>query len=161
MTIRSYIDKNLTHLNWNILPQIFESEGVELTEEIERYLRETPKNTNWNVLGQMSNEDGNKRTVIFEGSVTTIKPGQSVPIAQGDINITFSTDLEYIVLIYNNIEYNLPKTIVSSQMILYGESNASGPIWSNYPLQVFINNGTTSLYTENEGIYSIKIEIEE
>ena len=52
-TIRSYIDKNLTSLNWNILPQIFESEGVELTEEIERYLRETPKNTNWNVFGSL------------------------------------------------------------------------------------------------------------
>ena len=59
-TIRSYIDKNLTHLNWNILPQIFESEGVELTEEIERYLRETPKNTNWNMMQTIisSNEDG-------------------------------------------------------------------------------------------------------
>lgn len=50
ITIRSYIDKNLTNLNWNILPQIFESEGVELTEEIKRYLKETPKNTNWNVF---------------------------------------------------------------------------------------------------------------
>ena len=53
VTIRSYIDKNLANLNWNILPQIFESEGVELTEEIERYLRETPKNTNWNVFGSL------------------------------------------------------------------------------------------------------------
>lgn len=50
MTIYEYINKNLPNLNWNILPQIFESEGVELTEDIEKYLRETPGNTNKKVL---------------------------------------------------------------------------------------------------------------
>ena len=69
-TIRSYIDKNLTHLNWNILPQIFESEGVELTEEIERYLRETPKNTNWNVLKELSNHTPiDLGTLFYQGSL--------------------------------------------------------------------------------------------
>ena len=60
MEIKDYITKNLPNLNWNILPQIFESEGVELTEEIERYLRETPKNTNWNVFGSLGSENAIK-----------------------------------------------------------------------------------------------------
>lgn len=50
MTIYEYITKNLPNLNWNILPQIFEREGVELTEDIEKYLRETPGNTNSAIL---------------------------------------------------------------------------------------------------------------
>ena len=70
MTIRSYIDKNLTHLNWNILPQIFESEGVELTEEIERYLRETPKNTNWNVFGSLGGSSVPLGTLFIEDTIT-------------------------------------------------------------------------------------------
>lgn len=54
MEIKDYITKNLPNLNWNILPQIFEENNVELTEEIEAYLRNTPWNTNWNVLNGMS-----------------------------------------------------------------------------------------------------------
>ena len=54
MEIKDYINKNLTNLNWNILPQIFEENDVELTEEIEAYLRNSPENTNWNVLDGMS-----------------------------------------------------------------------------------------------------------
>ena len=54
MQIKDYITKNLPSLNWNILPQIFEENNVELTEEIEVYLRNTPENTNWNVLNGMS-----------------------------------------------------------------------------------------------------------
>ena len=65
MTIREYIDKNLTSLNWNILPQIFESEGVELTEEIERYLRETPKNTNWNMMQTIISSSEDKMEIWF------------------------------------------------------------------------------------------------
>lgn len=48
-----YITRNLPNLNWNILPQIFEENEVELTEEIRAYLKETPKNTNWNVLNRI------------------------------------------------------------------------------------------------------------
>lgn len=65
VTIRSYIDKNLPNLNWNILPQIFESEGVELTEDIEKYLRETPGNTNWNLLRILLKEKEDS-PVIFD-----------------------------------------------------------------------------------------------
>lgn len=69
-TIRSYIDKNLPNLNWNILPQIFESEGVELTEEIERYLRETPKNTNWNVFNKLFDRTPiDLGTLFYQGSL--------------------------------------------------------------------------------------------
>ena len=70
MTIREYIDKNLTSLNWNIVPQSCESEGVELTEEIERYLRETPKNTNWNVFKELFNHTLiDLGTLFYQGSL--------------------------------------------------------------------------------------------
>ena len=67
MTIYEYINKNLPNLNWNILPQIFESEGVELTEDIEKYLRETPGNTNWNVIKDLnnSNKDNGIKTIYI------------------------------------------------------------------------------------------------
>lgn len=69
MTIREYIDKNLPNLNWNILPQIFEDNEVELTEEIEKYLRETPENTNWNIIDSIMNSGGgNTGEVWFVGS---------------------------------------------------------------------------------------------
>ena len=72
LTIRSYIDKNLPNLNWNILPQIFESEGVELTEEIERYLRETPKNTNWNVFNSVGSGATEVKKIILQLDSGTI-----------------------------------------------------------------------------------------
>ena len=67
MTIYEYITKNLPNLNRNILPQIFESEGVELTEDIEKYLRETPGNTNWNMLNNwgIKSEDKDKRISLL------------------------------------------------------------------------------------------------
>lgn len=66
MTIYEYINKNLPNLNWNILPQIFESEGVELTEDIEKYLRETPGNTNWNLLKNFIDKGEEDSSVIFD-----------------------------------------------------------------------------------------------
>ena len=72
ITIRSYIDKNLANLNWNILPQIFESEGVELTEEIKRYLKETPKNTNWNVFNSVGSGATEVKKIILQISSGTI-----------------------------------------------------------------------------------------
>lgn len=71
LTIRSYITKNLPSLNWNILPQIFEENNVELTEEIEAYLRNTPGNTNWSVFeGMSSGGDGDvlPKKLIVTGS---------------------------------------------------------------------------------------------
>ena len=53
MQIKDYITKNLSSLNWNILPQIFAENGVEMNEEIEAYLRNTPENTNWSILEQL------------------------------------------------------------------------------------------------------------
>ena len=57
MTIKEYIMKNLPNFNWNILPQIFEENGVEMNEEIEAYLRNTPENTNWSILEQLGENE--------------------------------------------------------------------------------------------------------
>ena len=123
ITIRSYIDKNLTSLNWNILPQIFESEGVELTEEIERYLRETPKNTNWNVLGQMS-ESGDD--LIIDAIKTFVAK------APDTLGYSFST--EEVNYLLNELQ------VGESYSLSVGEYEMSG-IWSYQ--QVTTPLGTT------------------
>ena len=71
MQVKDYINKNLPNLNWNILPQIFEDEGIELTEEIKAYLKETPGNTNWNILNEISR---NKSNILFESDCKFTTP---------------------------------------------------------------------------------------
>ena len=106
ITIRSYIDKNLTNLNWNILPQIFESEGVELTEEIERYLRETPKNTNWNILEQLGKGNNLRREVIFTGTIKTIQSSGQSPYAEKRINTNIiPQNLNHLIVTLDTVEY--------------------------------------------------------
>ena len=66
MTIKEYIMKNLPNFNWNILPQIFEENGVEMNEEIEAYLKETPGNTNWSILEQLG---GSRSDIILPAKI--------------------------------------------------------------------------------------------
>ena len=71
MEIKDYITKNLPNLNWNILPQIFEENGIELTEEIEAYLRNTPENTNNAILNELLNSTSQSGLVFeFDGDFT-------------------------------------------------------------------------------------------
>lgn len=72
MKIKDYITENLPNLNWNILPQIFEAEGVELTEGIKAYLKETPKNTNWNVFGSVGS-GGNAFKHVYINNLNEIE----------------------------------------------------------------------------------------
>ena len=71
MEIKDYITKNLPNLNWNILPQIFEENSVELTEEIEAYLRNTPENTNNAILKELLNSTSQSDLIFeFDGNFT-------------------------------------------------------------------------------------------
>lgn len=71
MQIKDYINKNLPNLNWNILPQIFEENNVELTEEIEAYLRNTPENTNNAILKELLNSTPQSGLIFeFDGDFT-------------------------------------------------------------------------------------------
>lgn len=80
MEIKDYITKNLINLNWNILPQIFEENDAELTEEIEAYLRNTPENTNWNVFEGMIGSG--EEEIIFNGVSQVYSMG--VPTAMNE-----------------------------------------------------------------------------
>ena len=76
MKIVEYLDKNYPSINWNILSQLFEEEGVELTEEIREYLDETPWNTNRNMLKNFGIDPGKSSgdtsfPLIFEFSNPT------------------------------------------------------------------------------------------
>ena len=71
MDLKDYINKNLPNLNWNILPQIFEENNVELTEEIEAYLRNTPENTNNAILNGLLNFTPQSDLIFeFDGNFT-------------------------------------------------------------------------------------------
>ena len=127
-TIRSYIDKNLTNLNWNILPQIFESEGVELTEEIERYLRETPGNTNWNILKELSNHTPvDLGTLFYQGS-----------LQEGNINEDEGAMVQDVDEWYHAIE--------SSNMYMVVENNTVlGTKTDEQCVSFVFNNNTVSI----------------
>ena len=167
MTIREYINKNLTGLNWNILPQIFESEGVELTEEIERYLRETPKNTNWNVFGSLDESESKERITIFNQLIEFHDNDYGFPSEiTEDLNIP---DTEYLIVTLSNNnsnseEYILPKIIVMDSVIAYGEAGDTGPIFTNYPcfiLPSYEGVNYSTFYIPTPGFWRIKIEVEE
>lgn len=87
LTIRSYITKNLPSLNWNILPQIFAENGVEMNEKIEAYLRNTPENTNWSILEQLGgSEDGDNtlpKKIIIDGYGRYYSYPDSQPFPEG------------------------------------------------------------------------------
>ena len=165
ITIRSYIDKNLTHLNWNILPQIFESEGVELTEEIERYLRETPKNTNWNIVEQLKEEGKVKEIIAFSGTIFRSSndvdyvradefPNSSLPSALDNIHVTFDGIEYYPTYMINPIDSNTGG---------YGDWSTAHPypVYTNYPFMIYYSSnyhdGSWGITVQTAGEHSITI----
>ena len=111
MQINEYIQKNLSSLNFNVLSSIYEKNGLELTEEIKSYLKETPKNTNLAILEQL-NESGNKKTKIFEGTVNfTVTQGPYRPLAHNyqTLTGTFDTSCNSLIVDFENEEYELAK----------------------------------------------------
>lgn len=133
-TIRSYIDKNLTNLNWNILPQIFEENGVELTEEIEAYLRNTPENTNWNVFGSLGNEN---EEILFN-SMTPVR-SMGKPTCQDEydgreINIgdqfkVIVGEYTYQFIMENQGEPSISSKIEAGEPILSFTNLVPGPVY--------------------------------
>ena len=185
ITIRSYIDKNLTNLNWNILPQIFESEGVELTEEIERYLKETPKNTNWNIFKDVVKNSSSWITV-FEGEIETSRLYSSMggKLIGGEFPyqnlVIIPTDTTNIKLTVNSKVYELPLSSVPAQAGYTGSSayvldryygsderlsnEMPDMVYGSLPYGIgcmFVNSQLAlSLFINNEiGTYSVKVEI--
>lgn len=105
ITIKEYINKNLPNLNWNILPQIFEENEVELTEEIKTYLKNTPWNTNWNIINSISEKDNITKIInlgigtnnFLEGSEIT-STAEILAICNANINDgKVSTDILQII----------------------------------------------------------------
>ena len=162
MTIKEYIEKNLPNLNWNILPQIFEENGVELTEEIETYLKETPENTNWNLLGKINTNK--KRTIVFEGTITFTHSGEGHAVVyMGTAYGNIPKDLDYLYVTWDEQECSLPLA-VNTGGTGYGELNSSlgMPDLSNFPWYISIQSLNSFIIAgRSSGTYSLKIEIEE
>lgn len=158
MTIKEYINKNLLNLNWNILPQIFEEDEIELTDEIKAYLKETPWNTNWNLLKEMFEGKNPQRTIAFQGLITTVKSNGHDPYASKTIsNATIPTGQDYIIITVDGVEYNLP----SYETVGYGEVGSNGPSFANYPCFVTVEPSGFIFFTHNGRDYLVTIEYEE
>ena len=163
ITIRSYIDKNLTNLNWNILPQIFESEGVELTEEIERYLRETPKNTNWNILEQLGKGNNLRREVIFTGTIKTIQSSGQSPYAEKRINTNIiPQNLNHLIVTLDTVEYTLPLVLENEYARVYGEINGNNFVFTTYPFSIvaYSDGFSFNTFQSQSCVVTIEYEIE-
>lgn len=171
MQIKDYITKNLPSLNWNILPQIFEENNVELTEEIEVYLRNTPENTNWSILEQLG---GNDKQIVFSGTIVTTRIVYSMgsSYVAGPIPNTLVKGA-VLELTINNTVYKLPRNTYNNPLYYTG-SEYNGYYYGtdekdsgNYPKCInnqfggfgIMTDGTnTSLITTEPGTYNIIIK---
>lgn len=138
MAIYDYITKNLPRLNWNILPQLFEDEGVEFTEEVYNYLEETSGNTNWNLLknwGIANREDA--ITVLW--SIDLVSNATNIPAIDGEIKRlrTIFVGLEeetvesgeYYTLVSTPFKLRIDTAYDIIDLFLYDEIPESVPIF--------------------------------
>lgn len=163
MTIKEYIIKNLSNLNWNILPQIFEDEGVELTEEIKAYLKETPKNTNWNVVKQLKEEGKIKEIIAFSGTIFRSPDDPDYRVAYEFLSSDLPSTLDKIHVTFDGIEYYPTYAInpTDSNMSGYGDWDGVYPVYTNYPFIVYhtsnFHNGNWDIAVQTGGEHSITI----
>ena len=166
MDLKDYINKNLPNLNWNILPQIFEENNVELTEEIVEYLKTTPWNTNWSILNELG---GNSSTtsLILDTTAEFTSMKRWALLSYYDYNILEGVDsitAETITVTFDGTTVELPRTIQDeSSYISYGEDEEMAPSFSNYPVYVSFSivegHQGISIFTQSVGMHSIKIVI--
>lgn len=93
-----------------------------------------------------------ERITVFEGNVTTEED-------EGDYIGAFETtsplDGDSIIVIFNNTEYELPK----SRLSRYGEWGSYSPDFTNFPCAVeVINNTLARLWTESAASYSVTVK---
>lgn len=149
MTIREYIDKNLTHLNWNILPQIFESEGVELTEEIERYLRETPKNTNWNVFKGIGTNNIEEVLIDIEANYYIMQKNKDTSAGQIEI-FNLSDNIYPNIMINDKLNLYIDNNLINTYNII-GSQTKDYPTRTVYYSDENVNtNGGLEITNGNE-----------
>lgn len=109
MQVKEYITKNLPNLNWNILPQIFEDEGVELTEEIKAYLKETPGNTNWNIFNSIINNSA-EEIIVFNGEINFNDSSPFGKVGALDSSIEIPLELNSIIVEIDGDQRTLEKS---------------------------------------------------
>ncbi len=166
MDLKDYINKNLPNLNWNILPQIFEENNVELTDEIVEYLKTTPWNTNWSILNELG---GNSSTTsLILDTTAKFTSMNSWAMLQYNYNILEGLDsitAETITVTLDGTTVELPKIIGDeSSFISYGEDGEMAPSFSNYPVYVSFTitkkyQKIITIYIQSTGTHSIKIVV--
>ena len=158
MNLKEYINRSLPNLNWNILPQIFEENEVELTEEIRAYLKETPGNTNWNVLRGLQKDDGNIFLSLMISGGTSGDDGEGIyssiwtnTVDNSTIEkINGLTNGKYITVLINDKEWFTTAistidsiiTVGQTQNVIISGREAQDPY--NLP-EYFSQNGTIKI----------------
>ena len=131
MEIKDYITKNLTNLNWNILPQIFEENDVELTEEIEAYLRNTPENTNWNVFYNLITGEETTNILIDTTASFEQDPDGDWRYYYAFINYTWDCIPSKITLTFDDATYeNIQIFITDGPNIISGAGAAEDGLFT-------------------------------
>lgn len=159
MKIKNYLDKNYPSINWNILSQLFEEEGIELTEEIRDYLNTTPWNTNanilanWGIVGESDSEPSESFTVTY----TVQTNAQQAGYANGTLPKWFTDD--EITVIFEGETYTVPKKIESLyggvDTIIYGDIFGDGsPRFTDYPFCIQSEVGGDTISPDWKAIFS-------
>lgn len=147
MQIKDYITKNFPSLNWNILPQIFEENGVEMNEEIEAYLRNTPENTNWSILEQLGGSGGSSEGKLLFDEIINCwddDDGESSYYIGRANFIPIEVPSKITILFDDETYENIDMTIYDQSYSIQGAAHIDDNILSYITIQVAKASGYVS-----------------
>lgn len=101
--------------------------------------------------------------VLFEEEVTTIQQQSGASFATGNIIYSDFIDFDILNVVFNNVEYSLPKNVMGGGTNIYGEVNeeSHNPVFNTYPLIILSSsNYRNQLVTSEPGTYNIKVKVQ-
>lgn len=101
--------------------------------------------------------------VLFEEEVTTIQQQSGASFATGNIIYSDFIDFDILNVVFNNVEYSLPKNVMDGGTNIYGEVNeeSHNPVFNTYPLIILSSsNYRNQLVTSEPGTYNIKVKVQ-
>lgn len=101
--------------------------------------------------------------VLFEEEVTTTQPS-GAPFATGNIIYSDFIDVDVLNVVFNNIEYSLPKDVNGDgKNKFYGELNKESqyPVFDTYPLAIISSHEHgNKIATSEPGTYNVKVKVQ-
>ena len=101
--------------------------------------------------------------ILFEEEATTTQQS-GAPFAMGNITYSDFIDADELNIVFNNVEYSLPKNVMNSgeRTNVYGELNKEtrAPVFDTYPLALVSSNYGNQLATSEPGTYNVKVKVQ-